>query len=67
MFDKNGRVKGVLSSTPVYQQSSCIENCRLCTDVKCLCDTNDRCKIVKKLHQKIVVGIKQLSSTCFHL
>ena len=38
MFDKNRRMKGVLSSMPVYQQSSFIENCLLWTDVKHLCD-----------------------------
>ena len=40
MFDKNRKTKGVLSSTPVYQQSSFIENCWLWTDVKRSCDTD---------------------------
>ena len=31
-------IKSVLSSTPVYQQSSFIENFWLWTDIKCLCD-----------------------------
>ena len=40
MFDKNSRIKGVLSSMSLYQQSSFIENCWLWTDGKRLCDTD---------------------------